>query len=350
MDLRSFIRTPADVSEAKALVVQEHFFYQPFRIADDLEVGGGYEFVQRRPGAGMVYWPGYERERERYPGPRIKTIDPALLPEFRVANDALRRVYDGFIDQICEQIADIRSKSVADVGCSNGYMPVSLALRGLRGAVGYDQNDHSGCFRFLNRLLGTSVPFVHARYDLVDGRIPGCPTHDVVMSMSVLQHMTEPFRHLHFLRSITREALFLMTNAWDDDDYLVRYGEPNATSDFAYPWCFDNSVYFSEKLLRKALEKAGFGRIVDLEFRLPAGTQHAEARGGHDYAADGAHRQKLNGKALLCFADGPARGAQASLRTGSYRLASSRTLALLRRAFPGLSWWAIRKLVRKYRD
>ena len=350
MDLRSFIRTPADIQEAKALIVQEHFFYQPFCIADDLEVGGGYEFVRRRPGAGMVYWPGYERERERYPGPRIKTIDPALGSEFRIANDAVRKVYNGFVDQICEQIADIRSKSVADVGCSNGYMPVSLALRGLRGAVGYDQNDHSGCFRFLNRLLGTSVPFVHARYDPVDGRIPGCPTHDVVLSMSVLQHMTEPFRHLHFLRSITREALFLMTNVWDDDDYLVRYGEPNATSDFAYPWCFDNSVYFSDKLLRKALEKAGFGRMVDLEFRFPAGVQHAGARGSHDYAENGAHRQQLTGRALLCFVDGPARGAQASLRAGSRRLASSRTLALLRRAFPRLSWWAIRKLFRKYRD
>ena len=57
MDLTSFIRSEADVEQAKALVVQERFFYQPFRIAADLEVGGGYEFMRRRPGAGMVYWP-----------------------------------------------------------------------------------------------------------------------------------------------------------------------------------------------------------------------------------------------------------------------------------------------------
>lgn len=349
MDLRTFIRTPADIQEAKTLIVQEHFFYQPFRIAEDLEVGGGYEFVRRRPGAGMVYWPAYESERERYPGPPIKTVDQALVSEFRAANDALRQVYDGFVEQICGHVPDIGSRSVADVGCSNGYMPVSLALRG-PGTVGYDQNDHSGCFRFLNRLLGTDARFVHARYDLVDGAIPGCLAHDIVISMSVLQHVGEPFRHLHFLRSITRHALFLMTNAWDDDEYLVRYGEPNVTSDFAFPWCFDNSVYLSEKLLRKSLEKAGFTRVVELEFRLPPGTQHAEARGSHDYAADGAHRQKLTGKALLCFVEGPARGAQASLRRGAYRLASSRLLALLRRMFPRLSWWAIRKTFRRYRD
>ena len=349
MDLRPLVRTPADVHEAKSLIVQEHFFYQPFRIADDLEVGGGYEFIQRRPGAGMVHWPGYEGERGRFPGPAIKTIDRALVADFSAANAALRQVYDGFVDQICEHIPGIASRSVADVGCSNGYMPVSLALRGA-GTVGYDQNDHSGCFRFLNRLLGTRARFAHARYDLVDGAIPGCPAHDIVISMSVLQHIAEPFRHLHFLRSITRHALFLMTNAWDDDEYLVRYGEPNVTSDFAFPWCFDNSVYLSEKLLRKALEKAGFTRVVELEFRLPPGTRHAEARGTHDYATEGASRRALNGKALLCFVDGPAQGAGRSLRRAGRRLESSRVLAALRRMFPRLAWWVVSRTFRRYRD
>jgi SAM-dependent methyltransferase len=350
MDLRTAIRSPADIQQAKALIVQDHFFYQPFRFADDLEVGGGYEFINRRPGAGMVYWPAYENERGRFPGPPLRPIDSALVGEFRAANDALRQVYDGFIDQICERVAGIRGKSVADVGCNNGYMPAGFALRGVRDAVGYDRNDHSGGLNFLNRLLGTRARFVHAQYDLVDGRIRGCPSYDVVISMSVLQHMPEPLRHLHFLRSITHEALFLMTNAWDDDEYLIRYGEPNATSDFAYPWCFDNSIYLSDRLLRKALEKAGFTRIVDLEFRLPSGTRHAEARGSHDYATSGAHHQKLAGRALLCFVDGPARGAQVDLRAGSNRLASNRTLALLRRTFPRLSWWVIRRLFRQYRD
>lgn len=351
MDLRSFIRTQADILEAKALIVQEHFFYQPFRIADDLEVGGGYEFVNRRPGAGMVYWPAYEDERERFSGPRLKPVDPVLEPEFRAANEGLRQQYDGFIDQICRHVSDIKTKSVADIGCNNGYMPVSFALRGVRDTVGYDQTDHSGGFRFLNRLLGTNSRFIHAGYDLVDGTIPGCPAHDVVISMSILQHMPEPFRHLHFLRSITREALFLMTNVWDDDEYLIRYGEPNVIfRDFAFPWCFDNSIYLSEKLLRKALEKAGFTRILDLEFKRPAQHEQAETRGSHDYATEGTHRQKLAGKALLCFVDGPATGAQTDLNRGCYRVASNRTLALLRRMFPRLAWWAYRKISRRHRD
>lgn len=345
VDLTSRLRGDADLEEAKALVVTERFFYQPFRIAADLEVGGGYEFLQRRPGAGMVYWPAYERERERFPGPAVKTVEAAVLPQFTAANDALRNVYEGFVDQICERVGDIRTRSVADVGCSNGYMPVSFSLRGARLAVGYDQNDHSGCFRFLNRLLGADARFVHARYDLVEGRMPRCPGFDIVVSMSVMQHMTEPLRHLHFLRSITHEALFLMTNVWDDDDYVLRYGEPNATSNYAFPWCFDNSVYPSEKLLRKALEKAGFGPVVELEFRLPGGTAHAEARGGHDYADGAGHRQKLTGKALLCFASGKA----ASLHAAAFRPGANRFLALLRRMFPRLSWWFVRKVLGWYR-
>lgn len=350
MDLRSFIRTQADVEEAKALIVQERFFYQPFRIADELEVGGGYEFVNRRPGAGMVYWPAYERERQRYPGPPIKTIDRALAADFRAANEGLRKVYDGFIDQICAHILDIQAKRIADVGCCEGYMPVSFSLRGVRDTVGYDQNDRSGGVKFLNRLLGTSARFVHARYDLVDGRVPGCAAHDVVISMSVLQHMTEPFRHLHFLRSITREALFLMTNVWDDDEDLIRYGKPNATSEYAFPWCFDNSIYFSEGLLRKALEKAGFARMVHLEIRLPGNVRHAEMPGSDDYSNEGGHRQKLSGRALLCFVDGPAMGPQRSLRRAGRRVESNRILAWLRRMFPWLAWWAIRKMFRRYRD
>lgn len=307
MDLRAYVRTQADIAEAKALIAQGHFIYQPFRITDDLEVGGGYEFINRKTGAGIVYWPSYEDERKLFPGPPLKTIDPNLGPDFRVANQALREIYEGFVDQICEHIADIGAKKFADIGCFNGYMPVSLARRGALEAVGYDRDDRSGCFTFLNRLLGTNAHFIHAGYDIVSGTIPGCPTYDVVISMSVLQHMTEPFRHLYFLRSITSEALFLVTNVWDDDEYLIRYGEPNAIFDYAFPWCFDNSIYMSEKLLRKALEKAGFPRVLDLEIRLPASSVQADVRGSDDYSTTGAPAHSLNGKALLCFVDGPAK-------------------------------------------
>jgi Protein of unknown function (DUF1698) len=316
VDLRDYIRTPADIAEAKALISQTHFTYQPFRIADELEVGGGYEFIRRKPGAGMVYWPTYDREVCDFPGYPLKIVDPRIKGEFTAANEALRRVYDGFVDQICEQVGDIHLMSVADIGCFNGYMPVSFARRGAGEAIGYDQDDRSGCFKFLNRILGTAAKFVHAGYDFATGIMPGCPRHDVVISMSVLQHSVEPFRHLHFLRSITRRALFLLTNVWTDEDYLIRYGEPNMIFKDAFPWCFDNSAYLSEPLLRKALEMAGFVQIKDLQIRLPASESQVETPGGHDYATGVGHAKSLTGRALLCFVDGVAQGPQADLRLG----------------------------------
>jgi hypothetical protein len=164
------------------------------------------------------------------------------------------------------------------------------------------------------------------------------PVFDVVISMSVLQHMTEPLRHLHFLRSVTRGALFLVTNVWDDDDLLIRYGEPNAVfHDYAFPWCFDNSNYMSERLLRLSLSRAGFTRVVDLAFRLPATAVQVEAQGRHDYAAPVPPAEvgtapvetgptasaepihHLIGRALLCFVDGEPRGSAADLRLGCLR-------------------------------
>ena len=319
MDLRSRIRTPDDLAEVKHLISQTHFTYQPFRLSDDLEVGGGYEFLRRQPGAGLVYWPSYEAEKHRYPGYPLKTVDPSLKTEFTAANAGLRAIYDGFVDQIAQRL-DIRALSVADIGCFNGYMPAAFALRGAPDAVGYDQDDRSGCFRFLNRILGIRARFIHAGYDLASGTMPGQPDYDLVISMSVLQHMAEPFRHIHFLRSLTRRALFLVTNVWSDEDLLVRYGEPNAVfQSYAFPWCFDNSAYLSDRLLAKALEKAGFVRTENLEFRLPPSEQQTETRGAHDYATQGEHAKTLDGRALLCFVDGPARGAQKDLRLGYRR-------------------------------
>jgi hypothetical protein len=64
--------------------------------------------------------------------------------------------------------------------------------------------------------------------------------------------------------------LVLITDAWDEDNYVIRMGEPNQVTDDAFPWCFDNSVYLSEKLLRRSLREAGFTRVVDIKTRFPA--------------------------------------------------------------------------------
>ena len=303
MDLRRYINSESDIAEAKALVASRSFTYQPFRITDQLEVGAGYTFVTRNPAAGLVYWPNYEEEKSSYLRPDSGSLrfDPRDRNEFVTANDAIRQVYDGFLDQVCEHVRDLSGTSLADIGCFNGYIPVSMSRRGARLSVGYDMDDRSGCFKFLNRILHTDARFVQGAYDLFSGTISACPAYDIVVSMSVLQHMAEPLRHLHFLRSITREALFLVTNVWDDDDYCMRLGAPRHVFDYAFPWCFDNSVYLSEKLLRRSLEEAGFVRVIDLETRFPKNVSHAEARGSHDYAMEDAKQPQHSMKGASRF-------------------------------------------------
>ncbi len=301
MDLRPFVRNEADVEEARRLICSGSFTYQPFIITDQLEVGAGYTFVTRNPHAGQIRWPGYDAAK--YPSaslPRLLIAEEEARA-FSQANSAIRQVYDGFVDQLCDQIHDIGKKSLADIGCFAGYIPVAMSKRGVRLAVGYDQDDRGACVNFLNRVLGTSAKFVHAGYDLRLGAISKCPAYDVVVSMSVLQHMTEPLRHLHFLRSITREALLLITNVWDDDDYVIRMGEPNQVFSNPFPWCFDNSVYLSEKLLRRCLKEAGFARVVDLETRFPSSGYHAEAPGRHDYESPSQAQPKPTGPSMKSF-------------------------------------------------
>ncbi len=325
MDLRKYITSPDEVTEAKRLIASTHFMYQPFRITDDLEVGGGYSFLTRQPGAGLIYWPGYSSEGEAFPGPDLVPylIDNRLKDEFQAANEAIRQQYEGWLDQICDELGPISERTVADIGCFNGYIPVAFSLRGAKAAVGYDIGDRGGCIEFLNRVLKTDAKFILGGYDLASGTMEGCPGYDLVVSMSVLQHMTEPLRHIHFLRSITREALFLVTSVYDDNCYSIRYGEPNKIWRHDFPWCFDNSVYLSKNLLLKALEMAGFSKIVQLQSRLPPGTIQAKSHGYHDYddqsqgqADQTEHQPALSGVCFLAFVDGkPDRGA-ADLRLG----------------------------------
>jgi hypothetical protein len=284
MDLRPFVRNSADIEEARCLIASGNFTYQPFIIADDLEVGAGYTFVTRNPHAGLVHWPGYEAARHPSGILPSRLIKNGELPDFRSANDGTRQVYEGFLDQLCDNISDRGSKSLIDIGCYNGYIPVSASKCGFARSLGYDLDDRSACFAFLNRVLGTNAEFVHRGYDIQRGTIENCPTCDIVVSMSVIQHMPEPIRHLAFLRSITGEALLLVTCVWDDDELLIRFGEPNQIFNNCFPWCFDNSMYMTERLLRLCLAKAGFHRVIELETRFPTTVSHAPMRGTHDYA------------------------------------------------------------------
>jgi hypothetical protein len=312
MDLRPYIKSSTQLARLKRLVASTDFMYQPFIISDELEVGGGYEFIFNKIGAGFVYWGG--------DGPpatapvRSRLIAPEILSDFRMANAALRRVYDDCIDAVCAQIDDISSATVCDFGCFNGYLPVSFAQRGAARAVGYDIDDRGECIATLNSILGTNAEFVHTGYDLGTGTVPKAEQFDVVCCMSVLQHILEPLRFINMLGAITKRCLFLMTSASTDEDLLMRFGEPNTImSDYSFPWCFDNGMYLSERLLRTALKLAGFHTLIDVPINLPSEVQKRveDVNRTTDSSAIAPHETRariggtLRGFNVLALRDGP---------------------------------------------
>ncbi|MBU4443629.1 DUF1698 domain-containing protein [bacterium] len=206
MDLRSFIKKENQIQKVKELVIRGLINYQPFIFADDLECGAAYEFLSGEY-KGLVYWP---------------TIDPKLLerPEikrfiilnenknkFTEANKRLSIMYDTFVDEICTRIGDVSQTTFADIGCNAGYFPIAFSLHGAKEAVGYDRENYTNCFELLNEILGTNAKFIHSSYEGRIQTIPECKSYDVVISIAVLCHLSDPLQHLGFLGSIARQIV-----------------------------------------------------------------------------------------------------------------------------------------------
>jgi hypothetical protein len=262
MNLSPLIKKDRQIEEAKKLVIQGLINYQPFIFPDDLEVGVGYEALYGEF-RGMVYWPTADPKRREQLGTRI--VSNENKHQFTEANQSLRVMYDTFVDEICTHIGDVSRTTFADIGCNSGYFPLSFSLRGAKKAVGYDRENYSKCFDLFNEILGTNAKFVHQFYNGRTQTIPACKSYDVVISIAVLCHLSDPLQHLAFLGSIARRAIFIETAVTNDEDYCIRFGEPNKcykADDF--PFCFDNEVIPSERLLRKSLEVMGFTNIYEI--------------------------------------------------------------------------------------
>lgn len=263
MDLMPFIKNHKQVDQAKQLVVEGKLLYQPFAIASDLYVGAGYEFI-RGELSGCAYWPTIPAEHQRSPELMRWIVNPTRKDEFIDGNRRLAILYDGFIDGICRHLGDISKLTFADVGCNSGYFPVSFEKRGAKRAVGFDREDYRKTFAWINDVLNTKAEFVHQGYNGKRQCIPDAGQFDVVVSVAVLCHLSDTLQHLAALGGMARKALFIWAPVTTDDDYCIRFGEPNKYYGAdSFPLCFDNLVRPSGKLLRKSLELMGFSQIVE---------------------------------------------------------------------------------------
>ncbi len=292
MDLRPYKPSPAQIERATDLACRGLLCYQPFVFSDRLQTGAGFEFVHAQEFAGLVYCPDLpSRFRGRKDVERF-LIDPPLFDMFADCNRRLSVLYEIFIDEIDRRVGPISQHTFADIGCCSGYFPVSFARRGSPLAVGYDRVDYRETFELLNGILGTNARFVHQpyraekliprgrlrwlralRHELASwfapsARAPIREQFDVVVSIAVLVHLSDPLQHLAYLGELARKAILVWTLTSDREDELaIEYLSSNRYyPEDKFPYCFD-VMRISPGLLRKSLEQMGFTEIHEIRNR-----------------------------------------------------------------------------------
>jgi hypothetical protein len=275
MDLRSYHPTASQIDTAKDLACRGLLCYQPFILSDDFETGAGYEFITGKEGAGLVYCPDPPSKYVSRPPVQRLLIDSAIKDDFTARNQSLRVLYESMVDLMDKHAGPISGMTMADIGCCAGYFPLAFAKRGAKRAVGYDLVDYGPTFKLLNAILQTKAEFVHQGYIPESQRIKGVDTFDVVISIAVLVHLSDPLQHLALLGSIATRAIFVWTltsdvGDTDEETMTIKYRSVNRYYEHSkFPFCFD-VTQISPGLLRKSLEMMGFSDIYELK-NVPGG-------------------------------------------------------------------------------
>lgn len=274
MDFRPVDRS--HVKKARSLALRGLLNYQPFIFDDSLAVGAGLSIVagylQDTP---LVYCPDVRAGEVDAEYLKRTIVRPEQKADFFAANERMRRFYDGTIDQVTAALGTMEGMSILDVGCNSGYFPIAFARRGASKVVGLDRVDYGGTIKLLNQLCGTHVEFRLWSYD---GAVEATERFDLVTSIAVLVHLSDPLQHLAWLGSSARKALFVFTPCHDEDNYSIRFHAVNRYYQDRFPYCFDVCT-LSRKLLRLAFERMGFTKMVEIE--TPAESMSAQWSRAH---------------------------------------------------------------------
>jgi hypothetical protein len=292
MDLRPYKPSPAHLKRATDLACGGLLCYQPYIFSEELQTGVGFELARGAEFSGLVYCTDPPQRYLVRPETKRFLIDPANLAQFADCNRRLAVLYETFIDEIERRVGPIDRHTFVDVGCCSGYFPVSFSRRGSPLAVGFDRVDYSATFRLLNEIAGTHARFVHRPYrvkwDRSQGRLGGLRAlrsrfislvsslgkrriparFDVVTSIAVLVHLSDPLQHLAYLGKLARKAILVWTLTSDQEDKLtIEYLSCNRYyKKDEFPYCFD-VMRISPGLLRKSLEQMGFTEIHEIRNR-----------------------------------------------------------------------------------
>ncbi|MDR4498219.1 MAG: class I SAM-dependent methyltransferase [Candidatus Scalindua sp.] len=265
--MRKYITNSNQLEEAKKLIIEGVLGYQPFIFSDNLETGVGLEF-EKGEYLGLAYYPDIDKELiDKYPRLKRLILDTKYFNYFHKANAVLSRLYDTFIDEICQIMGNIGNITFLDVGCNTGYFPISFALKGAKEAAGCDREPNfSKTVNFLNQILGTNVIFLDTHYDSRTHTIANCKPYDVVTCVTVLMHISDTLFFLNTIGSLATKALFIWTQLNDDAHNSIHYpDEPRGEyKDDKFPLCFDYKIHPSVPLLYKSLELMGFRKFYEI--------------------------------------------------------------------------------------
>ncbi len=159
-------------------------------------------------------------------------------------------------DRVLPHISPLKSRSVLDVGCGNGYHMWRMLGEGARLCVGIDPS-HLFLVQFeaIRKLMGNDQR-VHL-LPLGIEQLPQLKAFDTVFSMGVLYHRRSPLDHILQLKSqlVPGGELVLET--------LVIEGDENAVLVPTDRYAQMRNVYFfpSAKALKVWLEKCGFEAV-----------------------------------------------------------------------------------------
>ncbi len=272
MDLRPYINEK-QVRKGIELIEKGDLFYQPFILTDDIEVGEGQNFVDRYAGVNSVfdlnvYAPDYVH---------IKGKRAPDLKHFRKCNQEYRQIYEHYTDVICQQFDnDISTLTFAEIGCNTGLNLFNLAARGAKKCAGYDWNDMSVIFGWLNDILNVDVRFRQGTYDNLKHQFNfDVPEADVMINTVFTNHQCDILQFLCYLCDRARKGVFLSClTRKDNSDYAIYYPPlpPAKILDTGrpFPLYFNNGVEISEKLLLLALDCLGFGEVKVIDKFVPS--------------------------------------------------------------------------------
>ena len=274
MDLRRYIQNDREkLAEGIALIRSNHLFYQPFILADDIEVGEGRNFCEHYADVHTVFDLNVYAPNADV-GDRQQATD---LASFRQYNAEYRAIYEHLADIIDRAVGGIEGKSFAEIGTNTGLNLFNMAVRGAKECHGYDWSDMNPVYNWLNKVLGTDVRFQQAAYNNLTHEFDNgidVPEVDVMINTIFTNHQCDPLQFLSYICDRARKGVFLWGLVDPDTDSCSVIYPSSPPHDILntvrpFPLYFNNGVCVTEKLLMLTFKQLGFAKCEVIEPFMP---------------------------------------------------------------------------------